>query len=67
MNNGSEGRNALRPLGILLVAVLLIFIASSLLPAGQAQSAEAVPEIRAYPKARTISAAAKVQKLRARP
>ncbi len=59
-NGGSGGKNILRPLGILIVIVMLVFVASSLLPAGQAQSAEQIPQISisqvaAYAKAGQIS------------
>jgi cell division protease FtsH len=60
LSNGGEGRKVLRPLALLAVVVLLIFVASSLLPAQQAQSADAVPEINisqvaAYAKTGQIS------------
>lgn len=60
MNNKGEGGKAVRPLALLVLVVLLVFIGSSLLPPSQAQSAEAVPEINisqvaAYAKSGQIS------------
>ena len=60
MKNGGERRKALQPLAILVLVVLLVFAASSLLPAQRAQSTTSVPQIdisqvAAYAKTGQIS------------